>query len=467
MCGSTWSNDGDVTGNHSSGWDYWVVKISATGVLQWEKSLGGTEFDFGETVHQTADGGYIVAGCAMSNDGDVTGNHSGRGDYWIVKLSPAGIIEWKKCFGGSGDEGANCIIQTTDGGYIVGGSANSIDGDVTGIHGQSDAWIVKLSATGSIQWQKCYGGPGNEEAWAIRQTQDGGYIFGGYNDANGGDVTGNHGNTDVWVVKISDTGALQWQKSYGGSGYEGLTELLQAGDGGYIFSAGTASLDGDVSGNHGDNDMWIVKLSDTGSIEWQRCYGGTAFDNSGSMAAARDSGYILAGSAESSDGDVTFNHGWGDYWVVKISKTGSIQWQHSYGSTAGDAAYAVCQAADGDYVVVGSDGGLLNGDVTSTHGTGDYWMLKIGVVGDGDPTLGVPVAGNGTICIGPDPTSGQLRITGIEQARIRVDNLAGTLVKEALNATEINISDCPSGVYLVSLWNSNGNKLYQQRVVKN
>ena len=175
---------------------------TAQPTIEWQKSLGGTGSDGATTIQQTADGGYIVAGASISTDGDVTGNHGGN-DYWVVKLNSTGTITWQKCLGGTGDDFASSIQQTIDGGYIVAGYSESTNGDVTGNHGGQDYWVIKLDSTGSITWQKSLGGTSQDYAYAIQQTADGGYIVAGYTTSTDGDVTGNHGDYDYWVVKLS------------------------------------------------------------------------------------------------------------------------------------------------------------------------------------------------------------------------------------------------------------------------
>ncbi|AKB32213.1 hypothetical protein MSSIH_1523 [Methanosarcina siciliae HI350] len=169
--------------------------------IEWQKCLGGSGVDAASNIHQTSDGGYIVAGSSYSSDGNVTGNH-GITDYWIVKLDTGGNIEWQKCLGGSSYDKASSIHQTSDGGYIVAGGSYSKDGNVTGNHGSSDYWIVKLDTGGDIEWQKCLGGSIEEEARSIHQTSDGGYIVAGGSYSKDGNVTGNHGERDYWVVKL-------------------------------------------------------------------------------------------------------------------------------------------------------------------------------------------------------------------------------------------------------------------------
>jgi len=183
--------------------------------IEWQKSLGGIIDDVAYCVQQTSDGGYIVGGYAVSNNGDVSLNH-GNNDYWIVKLDASANITWQKCLGGSNVDKGYSVEQTSDGGYIVAGESLSIDGNVTGNHGSYDCWIVKLDANGNIMWQKSLGGTLHDSGNSIQQTKDGGFILAGFSYSNDGDVTGNHGNRDFWIVKLDSAGNITWQKSLGG-----------------------------------------------------------------------------------------------------------------------------------------------------------------------------------------------------------------------------------------------------------
>ena len=246
-----------------------------------------------------------------------------------IKLNAQVSIDWQKCLGGSGDDDIsdNSMLQTSDGGYIFYGGTKSNDGDVSGNHGGKDAWIVKLNATGTIQWQKCLGGSGNDYIHLTLPTSDGGYILSGTTTSNDGDVSGNHGGSDIWIVKLNATGTILWQKCFGGRGGEYEGSILPTSDGGFIFSVATPSNDGDVSGNHGGQDAWVVKLNATGTILWQKCLGGSGVDDLHSMLQTSDGGYILSGTTSSNDGDFSGNHGGQDAWVVKINASGNIQWK--------------------------------------------------------------------------------------------------------------------------------------------
>ncbi|MGB4230489.1 MAG: hypothetical protein WBJ63_08040, partial [Bacteroidales bacterium] len=311
IAGQTNSNNGDVSGNHG-GYDSWIVKLSNSGDIEWKKCLGGNGTDVSTSIQQTNDGGFIVAGYTSSNDSNVSGNHGGY-DYWIVKLSNSGDIEWQKCLGGENDDRANSIQQTNDGGYIVAGRSASIYGDVSGNHCGYDYWIVKLNSLGDIEWQKCLGGNGPEVSTSIQQTNDGGYIVAGYTFSNNSDVSGNHGGDDYWIVKLNNSGDIEWRKCYGGTHDDYAKCIQQTNDGGFIVAGYTLSNDGDVSGNHDSNgtyyEGWIVKLNNSGDIEWQKCLGGTNDDYATYIQQTNDGGFIVAGYTSSNDGDVSGNHG--------------------------------------------------------------------------------------------------------------------------------------------------------------
>jgi hypothetical protein len=374
VVGISYSNDGDVSGNQGAS-DCWVVKLNAFGIIEWEKSMGGSGDDNARLIQQTNDGGYIFIGPSDSNDGDVSGNH-GNLDYWAVKLTSTGVIEWQKSLGGTGYEYAQYIQQTSDGGYIAAGSSFSNDGDVSGNHGGFDCWVVKLNDEGTIVWQKSLGGLSNDEAESIQQTNDGGFILAGHSDSNDGDVSGNHGGPDYWVVKLSSIGTIEWQKSLGGSGSDQAKSVQQTNDGGYIVAGYTSSNDGDVSVNYGYLDFWVVKLNSLGTIEWQKTLGGSDFDLAQSIQQTNDGEYIVAGYSYSNDVDVQSSQGNQDFWVVKLSSIGTIEWEKSLGGSGLENASSIQQTNEGGFIVAGSSNSN-DGDVSGNQGNSDYWVVQL------------------------------------------------------------------------------------------
>ena len=406
VAGYTSSVDGDVSGNHG-GNDMWVVKLDNAGNIQWQKTLGGSGDDVATYVQQTADAGYIIAGNTFSNNGDVSGNH-GNADAWVVKLDNAGNIQWQKTLGGNNNDAANSVQQMADGGYILGcATVSENNGDVIMSHGAAECWVVKLSSAGVIEWSLCLGGQSYEYARRVQQTADGGFVMGGYTLSVDGDVSGNHGNVDYWVVKLDNIMEKQWQKTLGGSGSDILASVIQTTDGGYITAGNVYSQDGDIAGSgfHGTffNDYWVVKLDSAGVLQWKKALGGSGNDLAQSIQQTADGGYIVFGYTTSNDGDVSGNHGYVDYWIVKINSSGTIQWQKTLGGTNQegynnipfevDGAHSIQQTTDSGYIVAGYSKSN-DGDVSGNHGNFDYWVVKLGNCTLPQPTFSYTNSGN-------------------------------------------------------------------------
>ncbi len=447
VAGYSFSNNGDVTGHHGNN-DYWIVKLSNTGAIQWQKSLGGSNTEEAWSIIQTTDGGYAIAGGSASSDGNVTGHLNAR-DYWVVKLNSTGTIQWQKILGGSGNDIAASIIQTIDGGYAIAGRSVSNDVDVSGNHGVDDFWVVKLNSIGTIEWQKSLGGSSFDLAYSIIQTIDSGYVVAGSSQSNDGDVSGNHGSDDYWIVKLSNAGIIEWQKSFGGSGTDMAYSIVQTTDGGYAVAGLTGSNDGNVTGNHVVGEYWVIKLTITGTIEWQKCLGGNGSDYASSIIQTSDGGYAIAGRSESDDGDVTGNHGSGDYWIVKLNNTGNLEWQKSLGDSSYDQANSIIQTIDGGYMVVGYSESN-DGDVSGNHGDKDYWVVKLSASTGIEET-----ENNNDFNVYPNPATNQLiiEIRGIEVEEINIYNTTGTLVSQPkqLQNKSIDISLFPKGIYVAEI----------------
>ncbi len=381
IAGSSYSNDLDIAGHHGStdNPDYWIVKLDSNGMLEWQRSLGGTADDVANSIKQTPDGGYIVAGYSTSNNFDVTENH-GKEDYWVVRLDGNGKIIWQKSFGGSRSDRAFAVELTADGGFLVAGYSASNDGDVTIHHGDTtntDYWIIKLDSNGNMKWQKSLGGFNDDVAYSIHQTADRGFIVAGSSysvDTVGGDITLSHGTVDFWVVKLDSMGVLKWQRSYGGSEFDEAYSIDLTSDGGYIVAGYSSSNDGDVTHNNGQSDFWIIKLDGIGNLKWQKSFGGSSTDAALSVKQTFDGGFIIAGNNDSST--ISDNHGGNDYFIVKLDSLGALQWQKTLGGPGEEFALCIRQTADSGYVVAGSSD-FDGGDVNGNHNHEDFWIVKL------------------------------------------------------------------------------------------
>jgi hypothetical protein len=398
MAGSTFShNNGDVSGGHTGYTpfqDAWVVKTNSQGILEWEKSLGGIKQDDISQVIASSDGGYAIMGLTYSNDGDATGFHGGvYPDVWLAKLNSEGSVEWKKCLGGTMSDVGRCIKQTNDGGFILAGFTNSNNGDVSGLHVNSNAtdiWVVKVNNLGQLQWQRCLGGRLQEDAAALELTQDGGFLVAGTTTSNDGDVFGNHDPSgfygDGWLVKLSSAGQLEWQKCIGGGFDEKVGQIKATSDGNYILVGSTNSSNGDITDKRFDDyDYLILKIAPSGNILWEKTYGGNSNtiyqngDHATSVCVTGDGGYLVGGHSWSNDGDVSGHHGvtsTTDMWLLKLDGQGQLQWQQSYGGSENDYARDIFETADSGYVV-SSASDSYNGDASGTRGKFDYWIMKI------------------------------------------------------------------------------------------
>ena len=385
---------------HSIKYVFLILLICLTRVygqapeIEWQNTIGGDYLDDLYSIQQTSDGGYILGGSSASTiSGEKTDTLIGNYDYWVVKIDSVGEIEWQNTHGGNYNEYLYSIIQTTDGGYLLGGSSQSgISGDKTdpntGPPGTTDYWIVKLNAAGEIIWQKTIGGTAEDWLRCVQQTNDGGYILAGYSNsgATGNKTEAQFGAMDYWIVKIDFLGSIQWQRTLGGTSDDFLYSVQQTVDSGYILGGVSES---EISGNKtestcaGTSDYWLIKLNSTGLVEWQNDICGYSAEEFNSIQQTTDGGYILGGGSRSLiGGDKTEESNAFDYWIIKINSSGIIEWQNTIGGLADDLLKSIQQTADGGYIVGGYSLSNISGDKTEAFlGGRDFWVLKLDAVG--------------------------------------------------------------------------------------
>jgi gliding motility-associated-like protein len=444
--------------------------------IQWQTSLGSEEADISGGITPTSDGGYIAFGNVIGLSGNVT-TFNGFSDYWIAKLDADGVLEWERSYGGSGYEGAasdgflrietSKIRQTADGGYILGANSWSSDGDVSANFGGSDAWLVKLDSSGNIEWEQNYGTDGDEyftdikvtddggyimthftvdwntlifnstitkldtqgnTEWAnaygeglyifsslygVSQTSDGGYIATGTTDAEASATTPanevfpgfNDPNSRLWVLKISATGGFEWAKTYGGSSIDEGYCITEDPDGNFVVTGMTYSGDGDVVGHPNANNTpsaWVLKLDSTGELLWERTFGEGA--GAVDVAVMPDGNYVVGGNFLSNmeaNGQFVDTLGEADEYLKKLDQaTGNAVWTKTMGGTLQDVLWGFELAPDGGFIVTGASRSS-NGDATGNIGDFDYWVVKLG------PDCVVPVLTAQTaytVCSGNDLT---------------------------------------------------------------
>ena len=446
----TRSNDGIVSGNHG-GSDAWIIKTNNIGTIQWQKCYGGSGDDEINSIIPTADGGYLLAGLTFSNDGDVAGNHSSETDGWVVKINAVGTILWQKCIGGASYEYLSTIIPTSDGGYIACGFADSIDnGDVIG-NTNTGGWVVKINNLGDIQWQKVY----NNDCRIIQrilQTADGGYVLCGDKYTNPADY-----NYDVIIFKVNQGGNIQWQNSYGGSNDDSTINVILTNDGGYMISAISDSNDGDVYGNHGGLDIWVFKISGTGVIVGQNCYGGSG-DDVGEIQQTLDGGYLISGNSNSNDGDITGNNGGRDIFALKLSATNVLQWQKCMGGT-GDEFGGFLQLTDGTYLAGGSTRSNFGDSFANlTNETFDMFLIKLTAANLANENFAI-----NTITTYPNPMQNTLHVEIEKEFTGTIFDITGKTLM-TINTKDIDVSSLKAGIYLLEIVSEE--KRYTKKIIK-
>jgi uncharacterized repeat protein (TIGR01451 family) len=353
--------------------DFWIVKLSNSGLIEWTQSLGGSLTDIPNSIKQTLDGGYIVAGMTQSSDGNVTANN-GDFDCWVVKLNSLGIIQWQKSLGGTNVDLGQVVIQTSDEGYLIGGRTNSINGDVTIGFGLTDCWIIKLDSNGNLVWQKSFGGSGGEQIYDLQEISSGGYVVAAYSTSSDGDLSSNYGGWDYWVFMIDDTGNLIWERNYGGSGNEQAKSISETIDG-YVVVGHTESNDGDINSSNGSADIWALKIDYLGNIVWERSFGGGLNDYGYTCISNPDGSIVIAGITNSS---LPPNYFGQSCILIGVDVSGILLWQRGFGGSLDETPYSIQNTNDGGYIVA-CDSRSTDGDITSNNGDYDAWIVKFRV----------------------------------------------------------------------------------------
>jgi hypothetical protein len=303
----------------------YVVKTNASGDTLWTQTYGGTGIDYGTSVQQTSDGGYIITGLSDSY---------GNGEQvYLIKTNASGDTLWTRTYGGSGVEVGQSVQQTSDGGYIVAGRSNS--------YGDSmQVYLIKTDASGDTLWTRTYGGMFDNWGSSVQQTSDGGYIVVGTTRLF---MTG----YKVYLIKTNSSGDTLWSKTYVGQYDAYGNSVQQTSDGGYIVTGFDYS-----SAN--SFQVYLIKTNSSGDTLWIMTYGGSSYDKGNSVQQTMDGGYIVAGTYD-------FNGGNPQGYLVKTNASGDTLWTRTYGGAAIDYGNFVQQTMDGGFIVAGSSTSFGNG----------------------------------------------------------------------------------------------------------
>ncbi|MBL0154403.1 MAG: hypothetical protein IPP93_13325 [Chitinophagaceae bacterium] len=374
-----------------------IMKFDSLGTLTWQRLIGGSGNDRLADIRLTVDGGYIVCGSTeSSNSGDLTGLFSnGSYDAWVIKLNATGQIEWQKLLGGSDNDVLLAVVQLNDGGYLLAGqSFYTNSGTIAGTtsYGSGDGWIVKLDGSGNQVWQQLYGGDDFDAFMFMEKANDGNVFIGGFAaSSNNGYLTGliNNGQEDFWAIKMNPlNGAFVWQKLLGGINRDLIQSITPGNNGGILLTGYSSTPNtGTLTGltGFGDIDMWVVKLSETGLIEWQKLWGTSSFDIPGKASAIPGGGYLFTGTAYLQDGTLQNIPGFSsaDGWIIRTDNTGNIIWQKLIGGNMGDNATTITPLGNNRVAVFLSSASTTGMLADLSHfGNTDIWRLIIDMNGN-------------------------------------------------------------------------------------
>ncbi|PQB05634.1 hypothetical protein [Aureitalea marina] len=381
VAGNTNSTDGDLSGRTGNDRDYWVIKLNVSGEIVWSKTYGGQQDDRLASISATLDGGFVLSGYSRSSDGDVSGNE-GFHDFWILKIDANGNPQWDQNFGYTGSDQAFQVIQTSDGGYMAAGflDVDASDGEGNDNravqHGVGDYWIVKMDSQGEWIWRRYFGGTNNDRARDILQLQDGSFLVIGSSESDDFDITDDKGSYDMWVVKVSPVGDKIWTRSFGGSQIDMGYTAIEHQNGEITLVGDSRSSDGDLQSNMGNADAWLVRIDSNGDILDQQSYGGEQFDTFNSVYPFEEDKLLLCGSTRSTTGDISQNSGENDSWIAIIDSQGQQEFSLTVGGSDFDFGYAAAVHPDGSIWGVGSTESS-DGDVTEQKGQNDLMIFKI------------------------------------------------------------------------------------------
>ncbi|PSR53958.1 hypothetical protein AHMF7605_10725 [Adhaeribacter arboris] len=388
--GYTSFSDGiDKTNGIKGEFDYWVVKVKEDqqpDLISWNQRYGGTAQDNFTQVIQTVDGGYLLGGYSLSDStGDKSQRKQGGFDFWVVKTDDEGNKIWEKTYGGTNNDYLNSILELPAGGFLLGGSSESgAGGDKTeASRGSRDYWIIRLDYKGDLVWNHTYGGTGTEELRKMQHLPHGGYLLAGTSNSpvSGEKSQPSQGQQDYWIMRLDEQGQKIWDRSYGGTANDILADLLTNPDGSILLGGTSHSRKtGDKSqASQGGSDYWVVKTDSTGLLLWDKRFGGTEQDNLFALASSPEGTYLLAGQSLSDDsGDKTQpSQGNQDYWLVKINNNGNKIWDKTFGGRGKEELRSLTTTREGGYVLGGTSFSGRNGDKTqNSRGSGDYWLVK-------------------------------------------------------------------------------------------
>ena len=448
-----------------------IVKTDRLGNIQWEKYYGGSHADAAIDITAAHNGGYIVVGFSLSDNGNLDINY-GEEDFWILRLDANGNMLWNKVYGGSESDLAMQVTKTDDGNYVVAGITLSSD-IISGYMGEFDYSIIKLDDSGNILWEKILGGSGADYGpMMMKETPDHHLFLLGFTTSADGDVSVNQGQWDIWLVKLDASGNLVWQKTYGGSGSDTGFDMLLLEDGGIAVLGQTNSADGDISslGTNGGEDFWLLRLDANGNKLWDQVYGGNGLEEARTLLRVPSgNGYLLLGDSWSNN--FIDNYGYADFLVIRVDTGGTTEWvQHWGGADSDDMTAGGVNTWDGQYALAGTTySAVLSSpdiDVAGNHGYGDGWLIKLG------EKFNIEENSNYNAVMYPNPADEKCYVQISGQCTgctlYLLDVTGKTILQKpvAPGITPINLQELAAGAYPWRISNAEGKKAIGKLIVK-
>lgn len=379
ILGYTQSNDLDIETKTDESFDFWLMKFSSDDNLLWQKTFGGSDDDRGTDLIATNDGGFAIFGYSKSADFDVA-NNAGAQDFWLLKITADGTITWEKSFGFIGADTGTTLLQTSDNGFLITGvldvTASNGEGNAKTAqkHAGGDVWAIKTDSSGNLEWSRYFGGSFTDTPFGVVETADNSYIIAASSDSNDFNISNNLGTYDFWILKISSDGTLIWEKNFGGSEIDEPRGITTTNDGNFIIVGDTRSSDKDVSFNNGAADLWMIKISTDGNLIWEKTFGGTSFDVARSISKTQDNGFLIAGYSRSTDNDFT-NFGQNDAWLLKVDASGNKIWQKFFGGSENDFLFDAIEINNTSIIAVG-ESSSADQDISENKGFSDALIIK-------------------------------------------------------------------------------------------
>lgn len=306
--------------------DGWIVKVDTEGNLQWNCTYGGTNEDCFTSIIPTPDEGYALTGTTESYGG-------GQWDMWLMKIGIEGNVQWEKTYGGLGRDYGASLALLPDGGYIIAGYTES---NSLGVLGDRDFYLVKTDNLGNLLWEHTYGGSNSERASSVIVTSEGDFILIGLTETSSQTASQN-----IWIVKTDSNGLQMWNRTIGGPSSDFPYAAIPSSDDGIIITGKTESY------GVGGSDVWLVKTDASGNSEWNSTFGGTGNEYATSIISTLDGGYVLSGRTSS------YGAGGEDMWLIKTSSSGVLEYNQTFGGINADVAYGVIQNGNKGYIMAG------------------------------------------------------------------------------------------------------------------